>query len=82
MMKSVFKTGVLATINGNNQFGNQFKYFLQEREYSEREAKSAIARQIATVVYGVMKNNNKYDPLMNIKSRREKSNDINKNIDL
>lgn len=78
MMKSVFKSGALATINGNNGFGDQYNYLLNTKQYSEREARSAIARQIATVVYGVMKNKKKYDPLMNTKSRREKLNDVNK----
>lgn len=82
MMKSVFKTGTQATIGGNNQFGDHFKYLLEEKKYSEREARSAIARQIATTVYGVIKSNKKYDPLMNIKLRREKLNGVSKNIDL
>jgi hypothetical protein len=76
MMKSVFKSGALATIGGNNQFGNQYKYLLDIKKYSERDARNAIARQIATVVYGVMKSKKKYDPLMNINSRREKLNDV------
>jgi hypothetical protein len=81
-MKSIFKTGALAIIDGNNQFGVQYKYLMDQKEYSEREARNAIARQIATVTYGVMKSNKRYDPLMNIKSRREKLNDVSKSIDL
>jgi phage tail sheath protein FI len=82
MMKSIFKTGALATIDGNNQFGVQYKYLMDHKECSEREARSAIARQIATVTYGVMKSNKRYDPLMNTKSRREKLNDVSTSIDL
>jgi len=82
MLKSVFKTGALVTIDGNNQFGAQYKYLLDQKECSQREARCAIARQIATVAYGVMKTNKRYDPLMNIKSRREKLNDVSKKIDL
>ncbi len=82
MMKSVFKSGALATIYGNNQFGVQYKYLINEKKHSERDARNAVARQIATVTYGVMKNKVKYNPIMNVTSRREKLNDISKDIDL
>jgi len=62
MMKSVFKTGALAVIGGSNQFADRYRYLLDKKRYSERDARNAIARQIATVTYGVMKSNKKYDP--------------------
>ncbi len=76
MMKSVFKTGTLATIGGNNQFGDQYRHLLREKKYSERDARSAVTRQIATVAYGIMKNNKKYDPF-----KRRKSN-VSESVDL
>lgn len=82
MMKSIFKTAALVTTDGNNQFAHQYKYLLEEKKYSERDARNAIARQIATITYGIMKSNKKYDPLMNIKLRREKLNNVSKNVDL
>ena len=78
MMKSVFKTAVMAVIDGNNEFSDRYKYLLEDKKYSEREARSATARQIATVVYGVMKSNKRYDPILSARLRREKLNDINK----
>jgi len=78
MMKSVFKTAVMAVIDGNNEFSDRYKYLLEDKKYAEREARSATARQIATVVYGVMKSNKRYDPILSARLRREKLNDINK----
>ncbi|MCK5807239.1 MAG: hypothetical protein KAG91_02495, partial [Mycoplasmataceae bacterium] len=54
----------------NNQFSDE--YLLKEKKLSDRQARSAVTRSIATVVFGVMKSGKKYDPLMNIKSRRDK----------
>ena len=71
MMKSVFKTAILAVIDGNNEFADYYKYLLSEKQYSERNARSALGRRIAATTYGVMKSNKKYDSLKNIKSRRE-----------
>lgn len=79
MMKSIFKIATLATIGGNNQFNNQYDYFLNEKKYSERKARSAIARQIATVTFGVMKSNKRYDPFKNSKNIRKK--DVSNNVD-
>ena len=71
MMKVVFKTAALVTIKGNNQFCDQYKYLIEEKKYSERDAKNSVARGIATVAYGVMKGDKRYDPLMNVKSLRK-----------
>ena len=78
MMKSVFKTAVMAVIDGNNKFSDRYKYLLEDKKYAEREARSATARQIATVVYRVMKSNKRYDRILSARLRREKLNDINK----
>ena len=78
LMKSVFKFGALATIHRENQFGEQYNYLLEKKKYSERNARNAISRQIAAVVYGTMKSGKKYDSLLNKKLRREKENEINK----
>ena len=80
MMKSVFKTATLATVGGNNQFNDLYEYLLNKKNYSEREAKSAVTRQIATITFGVMKSNKKYDPFKYNKTRRKK--DVDTNVDL
>ncbi len=73
MMKGVFKTATLAVIDGNNEFNNYYKYCLKDKKYSDRKARSALCRRIATTTYGVMKSCEKYDSLKNIKSRRKNS---------
>jgi len=73
MMKGVFKTATLAVIDGNNEFNNYYKYCLKDKKYSDRKARSALCRRIATTTYGVMKSGEKYDSLKNIKSRRKNS---------
>ena len=35
---------------------------MSEKEYSKRDAKSATARRIATLVYGVMKSGKNFKP--------------------
>lgn len=76
MMKSVFKSGALATIYGNNQFGDQYRYLICEKNIDPRNARNAIARQIATVAYGIMKSGKKYDPLLKTSERRQRLNEI------
>jgi len=73
MMKSIFKSGTLAVIDGNNQFADQYRYLLNEKKYTERNARNAISRQIATLTYGIMKTNKKYDPIKNKKGRNNVS---------
>jgi transposase len=60
-MKSVFKSAALATIDGNNEFGDYCKYLSETKKYSDFNARHAVARRIATITYGVLKNNEKYD---------------------
>jgi hypothetical protein len=60
-MKAVFKSAALATIDGNNEFGDYCKYLIETKRYSDHDARHAVARRIATITYGVMKGNKKYD---------------------
>lgn len=62
-MKSVFKTGTLATISGDNQFANYYNYLLNNKKYSDKMARSAVSRKLASTVYGVMKSGKKYNSL-------------------
>jgi transposase len=63
-MKDVFKTATLASYDGNNQFGEYYSYLINEKKLAEHNARNAVARKIATIVYGVMKNNINYDPFL------------------
>ena len=60
-MKAVFKTAALAAIDGDNEFGEYCKYLIEIKRYSDRNARHALARRIATITYGVMKGEIKYD---------------------
>jgi transposase len=60
-MKNVFKIAAFATINAkDNEFKDYYNYLLEEKNKAKHEARHAIARKIATIVYGVLKNNEKY----------------------
>jgi hypothetical protein len=74
MLKSVFKMGTLASIDGTNQFADYYKHLLKDKNYSERMARNAVSRKIATVAYGVMKNDKKYEPF----KYKEEKKDVNK----
>jgi transposase len=80
-IKSVFKIAALATINGNNEFGDYYKYLIEDKKYPERDARHAVARRIATITYGVMKDGKKYDALKRRKNIEKNKKDKIKNID-
>ena len=71
-MKSVFKIASVTTLRGNNEFVDKYNYLIKEKNYSERDARHAVARQIATVTYGVLKTGKKYDPF----KRRNKTDEV------
>jgi len=61
-LKAVFKTAALAAITHDNEFTEYYRYLIQEKRYPDHQARHAVARKIATAVYGVMKNKQKYNP--------------------
>lgn len=61
-LKAVFKIAALAAITHENEFGKYFKYLINEKRYPDHQARHAVARKIATAVYGVMKNKKRYNP--------------------
>ena len=71
MMKEVFKSATLASIDGNNQFADQYRYLIEEKQYSDRNARQSVTRQIASVVYGVLKSDKKYEPFKRRKNNIE-----------
>lgn len=75
-MKSVFKVAAMATIDGNNDFGDYYKYLIETKKYPERDARHALARRIATITYGVMKGDIKYDAFKGRRKREEHKADI------
>lgn len=63
-LKSVFKTAALAVIysEAKNPFKDYYEYLLEEKRYSEQNARHALARRIAVVALGVMKSGKAFDP--------------------
>lgn len=58
IVKSIFKTAALATID--NHFKDFYQTLITEKHYPEFNARHALARRIAIITYGVMKNNKPY----------------------
>ena len=73
IMKSVFKTAALSAISGNNQFGELYRYLIDEKKYPEHQARHAVSRRVATITLGVLKSGNKFEPY-----RKRKDVKINK----
>lgn len=61
-MKSVYKTGVMAAIGGNNEINNGYEYLIREKGYTEYNARHKVCRRLATLSYGVFKSGKKYQP--------------------
>jgi len=60
-VKAVFKTAALnATVN-DNCFTPYYHYLVDKKRYPDHQARHAVARKIATAVYGVMKNKTKFN---------------------
>ncbi len=68
-LKNVYKTGVLAAIGGNNPINDYYKYLIQEKGYSDYNARNKACRRLATLSLGVFKSGKKYQPF-----RRDKAN--------
>lgn len=61
-LKSVLKTAALSVIheNADNGFREYYMHLLTTKNYAEHNARHAVARRIAAVVYGVMKSGEKF----------------------
>lgn len=60
-LKAVYKMAALAAIRSNSPMKDYYEYLLT-RGLPEHNARNAIARYIAKVSYGMMKNQEKYQP--------------------
>lgn len=61
-LKSVYKTGVMAAIGGNNPINDYYEYLIKEKGYSEQNARQKACRRLATLSLGVFKSGKKYQP--------------------
>lgn len=60
--KSVYKIAANSAIGGNNPINEYYEYLLTKKGLSEDKARNQIARYIARISYGMLKNGEKYDP--------------------
>jgi hypothetical protein len=76
-LKCVFNMAASACLQGgrNNPMQDYYNYLIEEKKYSEKEARHSVKRRIATLCYGIMKSGKKYDPY----KWRKSKNDIRKN---
>lgn len=61
-LKSVYKTGALAAIGGNNPINDYYEYLIKDKGYPEYNARNAACRRLAILSLGVFKSGKKYQP--------------------
>ena len=61
-LKSVYKSGVLAAIGGNNPINDYYEYLIKEKGYPEYNARHKACRKLAILSLGVFKSGEKYQP--------------------
>jgi len=61
-LKSVYKTAAMAAIGGNNPINEYYEHLLTEKGLPSDRARNQIARYIARISYGMLKNNERYEP--------------------
>jgi len=62
MMKSIYKSGVIAAIGGNNFIGDYYEHLIKGKNYPEYNARNKACRRLATISFGVFKSGKKYTP--------------------
>ena len=61
-LKSVYKSGVLAAIGGNNPINDYYEHLIQEDGYPEYNARQKACRRLAILSLGVLKSGKKHQP--------------------
>jgi hypothetical protein len=61
-LKSVYKSGILAAIGGNNPINDYYEYLIREKNYPEHNARNRACRRLAILSLGVLKSGKKYQP--------------------
>lgn len=62
-LKSVYKTGAVTAIGGNNPINDYYEYLIREKKYPDYQARHKAARRLAVLSWGVFKSGEKYKPL-------------------
>lgn len=60
-LKSVYKTGAITAIGGNNPINDYYEYLIREKGYAQHNARNAAARRLAILSLGVFKSGKKYN---------------------
>ena len=61
VLKSVYKTAAIAVLRGNNSIREYYDHLLAQG-VAEHNARNAVARYIARISYGMLKNGTRYEP--------------------
>ena len=61
-LKTVYKTGAITAIGGNNPINDYYEYLMREKKYPDYQARHKAARRLATLSWGVFKSGKKYEP--------------------
>jgi len=61
-LKSVYKTGAITAIGGNNPINDYYEYLIREKKYPDYQARHKAARRLAILSWGVFKSGEKYKP--------------------
>ena len=61
-LKSVYKTGAVTAIGGNNPINDYYEYLIREKKYPDYQARHKAARRLAILSWGVFKSGEKYKP--------------------
>lgn len=61
-LKSVYKTGAVTAIGGNNPINDYYEYLIREKKYPDYQARHKAARRLATLSWGVFKSGREYEP--------------------
>jgi len=61
-LKSVYKSGVLAAIGGNNPINDYYEHLIKEKHYPDYNARQKACRRLAILSLGVFKSGKKFQP--------------------
>lgn len=61
-LKSIYKSGLLAALCGNNPINNYYKHLILEKDYPIHNARNKACRRLAILSLGVFRSGKKYQP--------------------
>lgn len=61
-LKSVYKTGAVTAIEGNNPMHDYYEYLIKEKGYPDYQARHKVARRLAILSLGIFKSGRSYEP--------------------